>query len=304
VIRVGLFDVGETLIDSASRQPFPGVAEALDVISEFTTADGRPLFLAIVSDFYLPRPRTEASMAAMEARYRDEVLGPGGLAKFFQPFDSHVTLSSRSGYSKPDKRIFDLAVARSGTGVTLDDCFFVTENADHLDKCQDYGIQPVRFGPVVEDMPGFEDWADAPAVIGGLIAPGSARSPMSAAVPQLFKRGLSDFRQTGRQGRRVRGEANQLVQLDDPRLGPLNGVYVALPTQVTVELASSGRVTEVASAGPGSDEVADAVNFVCSLMKSRSIAGEGLTTGPRATHAIEQDQAGRKRLVRRGYSKR
>lgn len=303
MIRIAFFDVGETLIHGG--QPFAGVVDALTAIASFGTADGNPLFLGIVSDFHMPvPPPTEEKVAALEARYRDEVLEPSGLSRFFEPFDSRVTISSRAGVFKPDRKIFDVALARSGTGAALTECLFVTENAAHLEKCAELGMTPVHFGPGGDGMASFEDWVDGPAVIAALIAPGQTENTAAALRPMLADRhGLVGFRQLDVAGRTIQGQASKLIQLNDPKLGPLDGIYVERPTEVTVELGPDGRVANVAAAPPGPDEVADAVNFVSSLVKSRSVAIPGQPPSEfRGTHSIETDAAGRRRLVRRRYS--
>ena len=95
------------------------------------------------------------------------------------------------------------------------------------------------------------------------------------------------------QGREYRGQAKRLVELKDPRLGELSGVYVELPTDVTVSLGGDRHLANVVATPPGKDEVADAVNFVTGLAKAGKIAIPGQpATG--ATHAVEQDDHGRK----------
>jgi FMN phosphatase YigB (HAD superfamily) len=305
MIRIAFFDVGETLIHEG--QPFPGAAEALAAISGFETADGHELFLGIVSDYLLPSPpRTEEKIAALEEQYRNQVLQPSGLAGFFQPFESRVTISSRAGVSKPNRKIFEAAVARSGTGAPLSECLFVTENTVHLNKCAEYDITPVRFGPAAGGMARFKEWADAPAVIAGLVAPGHAGNRVAAVATALASRfGLLGFTPTGGSAGTVRGLVSQLIQLNDPRLGPLDGVYVERSTEVKVELGPDGRVAGVANDQADSDEVADAVNFVSTLVKSGRVEIPGQAAPPfGVTHVVERDTAGRLRLIRRGYSRR
>ena len=177
MIKIALFDVGDTLIHDG--RPFAGALDALAAIAKLKTVDAAPLLMGIVSDYYSPAAPTEAEIAELERRYRDEVLDPSGLSPFFQPFESRVTLSSRAGVRKPDRKIFELALQRSGTGATLDEILFVTENLEHLEKCKDLGITPVRFGAGSEPkgMPSFRDWIDAPAVIARLVEPGSPADP-------------------------------------------------------------------------------------------------------------------------------
>ena len=168
MIKIAFFDVGETLIHDGL--PFPGVAAALTAVAKFETAEDAPLRMGIISDYHMPTPPiTEEKVGVLESQYRDEVLGPSGLAAFFEPFESRVTISSRAGTRKPARKIFDVAVSRMGTGASLNECLFVTEDLDHLQKCKEHGIVPIRFGPDGSGMAGFEDWADAAGVIAGIV---------------------------------------------------------------------------------------------------------------------------------------
>lgn len=305
MIKVAFFDLGETLIHDG--RPFPGVADALGVIDSFRTAEGRPLALGIVSDYLMPAPPpTEAKIAALEGRYREEFLVPSGLFCFFEPFESRVTLSTRAGAFKPDRKVFDVALARSGAGASMDECLFVTENRSHLDEVARFGIKPVRFGPGPDGAAGFEDWADAPAVIARLVAPDDLDSIVLAIAPALAARhGILGFApdEAGDRGDVIRGRAGLLVPLDDARLGPLRGVHVELPTEVAVRLGRDGKMTGVTAAPLDPDAMADAADFVSSLVASKQVAipgGDAPAFG--VTHAVETDSAGRTRLVRLGYS--
>lgn len=304
MIRIAFYDVGETLIHNG--QPFPGVVETLQAISEFETADGHSLFFGIISDFFMPAPPpTEEKILALEEQYRNQILQPTQLSGFFQPFETHVTISSRAGVFKPERKIFETALARSGTGLEFSECLFVTENKNHLDKCVEFGITPVRFGPDTDGMAAFQEWVDAPTVIAGIVAPGHTENQAAAVAPALASRfGLVGFKPTRIGTMSLSGLSSQLLQLNDPRLGPLDGVYVERPTEVTVELGPDGRVVGVSDSTADPDELADSVNFVSSLLKSGKVAIPGQQAPPfGVTHIVECDDAGRRRLVRRGYAR-
>src|SRR5262249_28344519 len=148
-------------------------------------------------------------------------------------------------------------------------------------------------------------WADAPVVIANLVAPGNAGNETAAIAPALLHRfGLVNFNPSHRDQKAIHGRTSQLVQLNDPRLGPLNGVYVERPAEATVDLGSDGRVTGVAVDAADSEEVADAVNFVSTLVKSGKVAVPGDTAKKiGVTHVVERDSAGRLRLHRRGFGR-
>jgi hypothetical protein len=302
MIKLALFDVGETLVHEG--QALPHAVAALEAIRGFTTTAREPLALGVVSDYLMPAsPVTEAKIAALERDF-ENILAGAGLKKFFTPTAQRITLSSRAGVNKPSRRIFELAAERSGTGAALAECLFVTEDAQHLAKCQEYGMTPVQFGAGTGAWPSFSDWTDAPGILARLVSPGDASPRAAAAAVALSARhGLVGFTpRAGSAGERtVAGQAKRLVQLTDERLGPLRGVYVELPTDVTVHFAPDGRVEDVAATPPEKDEVAEAANYVAGLVKSKQVAMRGQPPA-RAPYVVEEDDAGRKRLVRRGYA--
>jgi FMN phosphatase YigB (HAD superfamily) len=300
MIKLALFDLGETLIHG--DQPFPHVITALRAISQFHTEENKPLILGLVSDFLSAEPPvTETKIAAREKEYQ-KILEGAGLREFFEPFSSRVTLSTRAGVNKPDRRIFELAIQRSETGASLSECSFVTENADHLSKCKEFGMRPVRFGSGPGITPAFSDWADAAATFAVLVNPESENNRALANVATLDARyNLVDFKPSGRTGgREIKGRAKQLVPINDPKLGELSGLYVELPSDVTVMFDQKGLIEDVAATPPDADEVADVSNYVLSLARTKAIAQPGQPARG-ATHFVEKDSAGRRRLVRRGY---
>jgi FMN phosphatase YigB (HAD superfamily) len=300
MIKLALFDLGETLLHGTT--PFPNAITALEAISRLHTKAGELLILGLVSDFLpVDPPVTEAKITAREQEYRD-ILEGARLKELFDPFSSRVTLSTRAGVHKPDRRIFELAVERSGVGASLDECAFTTENTAHLTTCKSFGMVAIRFGTGPGITPAFSDWEDAPGLFAGLLRPDDAHNQAVVTAAELASRhNLIGFVPSAPgQGREYRGQAKQLVELKDPKLGDLNGVYVELPTDVAVSVGKDRRVANVAATPPGKDEVADAVNFVAGLARAGKIAIPG-RPAIGATHAVEQDDQGRKRLVRRGY---
>jgi FMN phosphatase YigB (HAD superfamily) len=303
MIRLAFFDLGETLIHD--NQPFPHAVDALRAIRQFVCENGAPLTLGLISDFLPPDPPgKEDQIAAREGEYA-AILAGAGLSEFFEPFSARVTLSTRAGVLKPDKRIFLLAAERSGTGAGLSECLFVTEDSGHLEKCKGFNMHPVRFGSGTGITPAFSDWSDAPMVINNLVNPTAAQNRAHAIAATLAARfdmiGFSPS--TPVAGHVLEGRARRLTVLEDPKLGDLSGICVELPSAVTVTVGADGNVANVVATPPASDEVADAVNFVASLQKSGKVATAGCPAAG-ATHVVEQDAEGRRRLVRRGYDLR
>jgi hypothetical protein len=301
VIRLALFDVGETLVHEG--RALPHAAAALEAISRFECSDGSPLVLGVVSDYLAPEPPpTEAKIAALEREFVG-ILRGAGLDGFFSPPERRITLSTRAGVRKPDRRIFELARARSGTGAELHECMFVTEQASHVEECAALGMSAVRFGGGPGPTPAFETWAEAPPLLAAIVAPESQRNrdvAMSALLASRYD--VHGFRPQGPQkGRRARGQATRWVQLHDERLGPIDGVHVEVPVDVEVAFGADGRVSGVDAPPADPEAVRDAASFVAGLVAQRRVALPGQPTSG-VTHAVEEGRDGRRRLVRRRFS--
>src|SRR5262249_6650807 len=131
MIRVVMFDLGETLVDN-DRRPFPHITDALTAIAAFKTADGKPLHSCLVSDYTMPEPpATQAKITALFKKYL-AILDHTGLRAFFEPVEKRVTLSTHAGVAKPDRRIFETALQRLGVKVPLEERLFITEDPGHI----------------------------------------------------------------------------------------------------------------------------------------------------------------------------
>lgn len=167
MVDVLVLDLGGTLVDGS--QPLPHVKEALAALTKFEGSSGRPLQLALVSDFDPADPPTPAGVKARFTEYLG-LLDGFGLRRFFQPVTRHVTLSTHAGTFKPDRRVYELALERLGGGLQLTACLSITEHAGHVAACQALGMRALRFGA------DFTDWAEAPLLVRHQIDPTSAHN--------------------------------------------------------------------------------------------------------------------------------
>ena len=134
MIRVILLDLGETLVHG--QDVIPHAEDALTALRRFTDTDGDPVTLALVSDFRMAQP--PATTASVKAIF-DEYLGlldGFGLRRFFRPVGRRITLSTHAGVTKPDRRVYEMALQRLDVGAGLADCLVITEDAAHLRACR------------------------------------------------------------------------------------------------------------------------------------------------------------------------
>ena len=162
MVRVLILDLGDTLV--ASGAPRPHVPEALATLGELDGSTGQPLQIVLVSDFHAAVPPTPARVDALFTQYLGLLEG-FGLRSFFEPVDRRVTLSTQAGVTKPDPRIYRLALTRLGTDAGFADCLSITEDGGHVAACRALGMQALQFGV------DFDDWSKAPDLVRRLIDP-------------------------------------------------------------------------------------------------------------------------------------
>jgi HAD superfamily hydrolase (TIGR01509 family) len=160
-----MLDLGLTLVD-ANQRLFDHVREALTAIEGFRTADSKPLSSCLVSDFTIVAPPiTPAKVRPVFEEYL-AVLDAAGLREFFEPVSKRVTLSTHVGVNKPDRAVFIKALSRLQSRATLEECLFITENADHIRAArQTMGMTTLQFKSPEATRFDFDDWSQAPALI-------------------------------------------------------------------------------------------------------------------------------------------
>ena len=282
MIRVVMFDLGETLVD-ANRKPFPHAHEAVSAIVGFETADGKPLQSCLVSDFTMPSP--PSSPAKVKKLFDDylTILKSTGFADLFTPHDRRVTLSTHAGFRKPDKRVFETALKRLKSKAALSECLFITENATHISAAHAIGLTALRFGG------DFTDWSTVPALVAALVAPQDAANQKAAIRVRLEADGF-DLLSITPQILANRWHAVLVPGFDE--------VEVPIPVDVKLTRDSRGAITAAQAETPSAEAVAEAKSFV------RSLADNGQLSGLSASHEIVTTADGHRRLVRRGYARK
>lgn len=296
MIKALLLDLGQTLIDTASKTPFPGVVDALGVIETFETTDHQPLVTCLVSDYDMPKSRSPADIAATFARFL-EVLDETGLRRFFEPVDERVTLSTHAGVRKPAALVFDTALKRAGVDGGLNHALFITEDAEHIAACRQLGMKALQYGT------DFTSWSQAPLLISRDIGAAGFKNSEAVFRPALADRGMRLQSIEDLSPNELRGTARNLVKLQSPDLGSFNDVYVELPVEVEARLDAAGRIAAVQSM-PRPDDVAEAILQLQTLAANRQIAeGPPDPASPvLPTHRLETDAEGRRILRRRRFT--
>jgi FMN phosphatase YigB (HAD superfamily) len=304
VIRLLLLDLGETLVHAGA--PLPHVPEALTAIAQLRTADGESLVSCLLSDFPLAEPPDDDRAVA---RRFDEYLGlleGFGLRSFFEPVDQRVTLSTHAGVFKPDPRLFDLAIERSGLGASREQSLFVSEHRPHVDAARDLGLDGLVFAQDPSQTADFHDWSHAPAILHHRIAP----DEMAGLAPSLSiwleaSEGLevTALQPAAREAdgpSSVRGSGRSWVPLEGGDLGELEGAMVPVPVSLAIDLDEHGGVAKVEHGHPDAEAVAEATRFAKSLLERGEIALEGDSRAS-CPWEVRADARGRRRLQRRHY---
>ncbi|HRI18688.1 MAG TPA: hypothetical protein PL196_09210, partial [Burkholderiaceae bacterium] len=212
------------------------------------------------------------------------------------------TLSTHAGVLKPDRRVFETALRRLRSKAPLDRCLLVTENVAHARAAIDeLGMQALVFRPPAGTTIGFDDWSQAPALVARLVD-GPADNVSAATRVYLGAREIEAGDVTpGADASTLHVSGRSWRALNVPGEPDLDGVMVPIPVRGELRRGAHGEL--VGHLGePSDEEVAEATNAVKSLAAHRQI--EGRTDGQvgAATHAIEADASGRRRLVRKRFT--
>ena len=265
MIRVLMIDLGETLIHN--NEVFPHVYEALETLSKFEASKGKPLEICLVSDFDMPASPAKSKVEAIFREYVS-LLDQVGLKKFFEPVKKRVTLSTHAGVSKPDRRIFEVALERMGLSADLNECLFITENAEHIAACRKYGMKTLRFDASGSPTADFSDWAEAPLLVARAATPKNAHNLELALKTYLsLEHGLDLVMMESEAGGRFYGRAKKLFPVAGRTRSAEQKIHVSLPVQVAVELDEKGRIKSVDSTQPDEDEIEEAAHYVRTLEK-------------------------------------
>jgi FMN phosphatase YigB (HAD superfamily) len=165
-MRIVLFDRGDTL--EHHDVLLPGALEMLTAVQAMRDAQGDLLVMALVSD------TGKGANAGEIAQLRNEYcagLGRLGIASFFEPFRTRVTISSDSpepAFVKPHASIFRAALDKIDPATSFAQALFITEWPPHILAARALGMAAIHFkGPgqetgdverLIDVIPKIHEW--------------------------------------------------------------------------------------------------------------------------------------------------
>lgn len=168
-MRLVLFDRGRTLEDDDVL--LPGALQLLTAVQRMRDAEGQPVAMGLLSDF--GKPTNAGEIARLRNEYCAGLI-PLGIAAFFEPFPTRITLSSDSldpGFKKPHQSIFRAALDKIDPATAFGHAYFITEDLPHVEAARALGMAAIHFkGPrqamgevahLVEVTPKIHAWLEA-----------------------------------------------------------------------------------------------------------------------------------------------
>lgn len=145
-MKIILFDLGDTLEDSAHGGLLPGALTTLTALRALRDSSGQAPLLALASDFGALNA-TAAQINASRQEYV-QILQGLGIRQFFKPAAKRITLSTEVNAFKPSVKIFQAVLTKAGGTLQLRDIMFITENKPHVLAARALGLRAIHFkGP-------------------------------------------------------------------------------------------------------------------------------------------------------------
>ncbi|MET0625326.1 MAG: hypothetical protein ABW250_20475 [Pyrinomonadaceae bacterium] len=297
MFMVLMFDLWDTLVEGDAV--IPHVREALDVLSKFENEAGDKLALYLVAAGDIPAPAPPTRKPDLIPRDFIKFLDDLDLKRFFEPVERRVLLLTETGSPAAQRRTFEQGVRQLGLPAGLDQCLFVSGNAQHLAACRKMGVRVLRFDPADSGDADFGDWTEAPLLVTPIVAPGSsfnrklALQFYLAAACQLELVSINYAKTSDTIEGRVKKSFPVTIQTRD---GGTETIQTPLPVKVVVKLNKKGTVRSVKTEEPAEEELAESAHFIKTLDDNRQLArGRGKLTRNQ-THTLETDEKGQKRL--------
>lgn len=300
MIRVVMLDLGDTLTDGT--RPLPFVVDCLDALSRFEISDGRPVQYCLVSDYHLANPFTKGAVAERFSEYL-EIIERLDLRSSFEPVNQRITLSTHVNSFKPDPGVFTKALERMGSDAGFEDCLFITENRMHISACVEMGMSTIPFGDGAAQEGGFDSWPEGLILISKAIDQISKRNlEIALSVLVRTRHGLENLQIVGPiTDHGVAAIAQAWTPLKSAELGALDGVCMQMQVSLTVSEIEPGVHEVVITEPPTQENIEEAHQFIRSLRLHQQIEGPRPSVIGSASHYIETESSGQRKLKRRGF---
>lgn len=178
------------------------------------------------------------------------------------------------------------ALRAAGSRAALGDCMLVVRDAERAVAAQ---------LPVLQ----VDDEAELPLLVAARIAGGSSANLEAALAFYLrLRQGLELSSIVSASAERIVFRALAWRAVEGKQLADLSGVFMALPVEGSVTLRTNGGVLAATVSEPSPDDLAEARNYLASLVQHGQVNTHTQGQLARATHEIVTDQAGQRRLVR------
>jgi FMN phosphatase YigB (HAD superfamily) len=295
MVRVLLFDLGNTLIDE-SHLLYPHVHEALETLQGFETQAQEPLLLGLVSDY--PMPTREKTAQDLFQEYLT-ILKQSDIARFFEPFEQHITLSTQAGVTKPDRRIFELSIEHLGLTAPFAECLFITENSQHIEACRTLGMETLQFSLDGSERD-FSDWSEAPLLVAKILGHDLKNNLEKALRLRLSAAYGMELIALNHQFASDKIYAQAKIWHPVPLEGE-NPTQVTLSANLEITLDSKGNIEALNSQQPSSDQFDEVAQYLKTLEANRQIGHHPGPLSPGETHQ-ETIENGQKRVKRGRFS--
>lgn len=126
--------------------------------------------------------------------------------------------------------------------------------------------------------------------------------PSSILENLLTNHGIRAFTALSQHGHTIEGQGTRLIQLQHPELGPLSGIFVEVPVDVSIDTSERGTLENVRVKGTADEDIEEALSHIKRLVRRGQIDADNRADSSQASHTIETDNMGRRILVRCRYA--
>lgn len=300
MIRVIMLD-GDPLFKD--DRVLPHVPDALEVLPKFETQGKPSLVLSLVSNYEMPTPPVNPRKINAIFQKYVAILDRLQLNELFEPVELRVTLSTHAGVFEPDPRFFKKAIQRLRLRIDLNECLFISSDAEHIKACRSLGMTALLFDTTGKGD--FGDWADAPLLIARLVNPASILNmTLALQLPLATAYDVQLIRLNDRQSTNVvHGIGKKLFPVPlKKRRASTETIEVPFTVQVNISFDKHGKIRGVKTDQPTAEAIAESADYVETLEANKQISyGEGSPKGSE-THQVKTDQKGRKVLMRKRFT--